>query len=203
MNFISNIIYQQFRQVMKRVDQFIENKLGEKTVLNRDQNIEVEVGRRLMENNATIALAESCTGGLLAHRLTNVPGSSDYFLFSGVTYSNESKIKLLGVLPETIEKLGAVHEKTAKEMAMGAMRIGNSTYGLSTTGIAGPSGGTIQKPVGTVCIGFATATMAKGRRFYFPAMNRLQYKEAFATAALKFLLDEIEKALKLKDADRL
>lgn len=187
---------------MKRVDQFIENKLGEKTVLTRDQSIEMAVGKRLMENNATIALAESCTGGLLAHRLTNVPGSSDYFLFSGVTYSNESKIKLLGVLPETIEKHGAVDEKTAKEMAMGAMRIGNSTYGLSTTGIAGPSGGTIQKPVGTVCIGFATATMAKGCRFYFPAMNRLQNKEAFATAALKFLLDEIEKALKLKDADR-
>ncbi len=193
MNSISKIIYRKFRQFLKRADHYIENKLGEKVLLNEDSAIEVEAGRRLMEKNASIALAESCTGGLLAHRLTNVPGSSEYFIFSGITYSNESKIKVLGVLPETIEKHGAVHEETAKEMAIGAMRIGKSTYGLSTTGIAGPSGGTREKPVGTVCIGFATATMATGHRFYFPALNRLQNKEAFTAAALRLLLNELEK----------
>ena len=158
-----------------------------------DQSLEIRVSQHLLKKKATIALAESCTGGLVAHRLTNVPGSSEYFLFSGVTYSNESKINLLGVLPETIEKFGAVHEETAKEMARGAMRIGKATYGLSTTGIAGPAGGTNEKPVGTVCIGLATRTMVMGCRFHFPSVTRLQNKEAFATAALTFLLNELEK----------
>jgi nicotinamide-nucleotide amidase len=193
MNSLQEIIFRNLRQFLKRADQYMKNKSGEKPVLTENQAVEIEIGRRLMEKNATIALAESCTGGLVAHRLTNVAGSSDYFLFSGVTYSNESKIKVLGVLPETIEKYGAVHEETAKEMAIGAMRTGKSTCGLSTTGIAGPTGGTMEKPVGTVCIGLATATMAMGFRFYFPALNRLQNKEAFATAALKVLLNELEK----------
>jgi nicotinamide-nucleotide amidase len=183
MNYMAKIILKKLRYFFKKADQF----------LTQDQTIEFAVGRHLMEKNATIAMAESCTGGLVAHRLTNVAGSSDYFLFSAVTYSNESKIKLLGVLPETIEKYGAVHEETAKEMAIGAMRIGQSTYGLSTSGIAGPAGGTTEKPVGTVCIGLASVTMVMGRRFYFPALDRLQNKEAFATAALKLLLKKIEK----------
>lgn len=190
---MAKIILKKLQYFFKKTDQFIEYKLGQKPVLTQDQTIEFAVGRHLMEKNATIAMAESCTGGLVAHRLTNVAGSSDFFLFSGVTYSNESKINLLGVLPETIEKYGAVHEETAKEMAIGARRIGQSTYGLSTSGIAGPAGGTPEKPVGTVCIGLASVTMAMGRRFYFPALDRLQNKEAFATAALKLLLKEIEK----------
>jgi nicotinamide-nucleotide amidase len=183
MNYMAKIILKKLQYFFKKADQF----------LTQDQTIEFAVGRHLMEKNATIAMAESCTGGLVAHRLTNVAGSSDYFLFSAVTYSNESKIKLLGVLPETIEKYGAVHEETAKEMAIGAMRTGHSTYGLSTSGIAGPAGGTTEKPVGTVCIGLASVTMVMGRRFYFPALDRLQNKEAFATAALKLLLKKIEK----------
>ena len=179
---------------MIETDRFVESRLGGYFSSEEKDPLEVEVGRFLADRNETIALAESCTGGLVAHRLTNVPGSSDYFLFSGVTYSNDSKIKVLGVLPETIERYGAVHEETAKEMAMGAMRIGKATYGLSTTGIAGPTGGTKEKPVGTVCIGLATAKRASGHRFYFPSMNRLQYKETFATAALKLLLEEIRKS---------
>lgn len=158
---------------------------------NRD-TVEDAVARYLMEQNATIALAESCTGGLMAHRLTNIAGSSRYFIFSAVTYSNESKIKLLGVLPETMESLGAVHEQTAKEMAEGARRTGNSTYGLSTTGIAGPSGGTSEKPVGTVCIGLATPQKTIGRRFCFSSLTRLQNKEAFAQTALKLLLKQLQ-----------
>lgn len=158
---------------------------------NRD-TVEDTVATYLMEQNATIALAESCTGGLMAHLLTNIAGSSRYFIFSAVTYSNESKIKLLGVLPETIESVGAVHEQTAKEMAEGARRIGNSTYGLSTTGIAGPSGGTSEKPVGTVCIGLATPQKTIGRRFCFSSLNRLQNKEAFAQTALKLLLHQLQ-----------
>ncbi|MFO8085179.1 MAG: CinA family protein [Desulfobacterales bacterium] len=155
--------------------------------------IEFAVAGCLIKNNETIALAESCTGGLMAHRLTNIAGSSGYFIFSGVTYSDESKIKFLSVLPETIQTFGAVHEQTAKEMAEGARRIGNSTYGLSTTGIAGPSGGTFEKPVGTVCVGLATPQKTIGQRFFFPSLNRLQNKEAFVEAALKMLLNELQK----------
>jgi nicotinamide-nucleotide amidase len=193
MNSISKNFIQKLKHFLKMADQYIENRSDEKSALNEDQPIEVVIGECLMKKNATVALAESCTGGLLAHRLTNVAGSSDYFLFSGVTYSNQSKIKVLGVLSETIEKYGAVHEETAKEMAKGAMRIAKATYGLSTTGIAGPSGGTTEKPVGTVCIGFATETFITGCRFHFPALNRLQNKEAFATAALELFLNELEK----------
>ncbi len=159
---------------------------------NSRETVEDEVARYLSAQNATIALAESCTGGLMAHRLTNIAGSSRYFIFSAVTYSNESKIKLLGVLAETIQNLGAVHVQTAKEMAEGARRIGNSTYALSTTGIAGPSGGTIEKPVGTVCIGLATPRKTIGRRFCFSSLNRLQNKDAFAQAALELLLKELQ-----------
>jgi nicotinamide-nucleotide amidase len=193
MNSISKTIFQKLSDFLKRANQYIENKSSTELVSDKNQSIEVIVGGRLLKKNATIALAESCTGGLLAHRLTNLPGSSDYFLFSGVTYSNESKRKVLGVLPSTIEKYGAVHEETAKEMAKGAMRIAKAAYGLSTTGIAGPSGGTKEKPVGTVCIGLATESTIMGHRLYFPAMNRVQNKEAFATAALKLLLNELEK----------
>jgi nicotinamide-nucleotide amidase len=193
MNLISKTIFQQLGKVFKRANQYIENKFSTEPVSDKNQSVEARVGNCLLKKNATIALAESCTGGLLAHRLTNIPGSSDYFLFSGVTYSNESKRKVLGVLPATIEKYGAVHEETAREMAKGVMQIAKATYGLSTTGIAGPAGGTKEKPVGTVCIGLATESTVIGHRFYFPAMNRIQNKEAFATAALKLLLNELEK----------
>jgi nicotinamide-nucleotide amidase len=193
MNSLSKTVFQKLSYILTRTNQYIEKKFSTKLISDKNQNIELTVSEHLMKKNATIALAESCTGGLLAHRLTNVPGSSDFFLFSGVTYSNESKQKVLGVLLETIEKYGAVHEETAKEMAKGAMRIGKATYGLSTTGIAGPTGGTREKPVGTVCIGLATESTVIGNRFYFPEMNRIQNKEAFATAALKLLLNELEK----------
>jgi nicotinamide-nucleotide amidase len=189
---IPECIFQIIRRFLRIADQYIENRFPEKQVFN-EKPIECMVSEYLKKQNATIALAESCTGGLLAHRLTNVTGSSDYFLFSGVTYSNESKIKVLGVSPTTIEKYGAVHEETAKEMARGAMQIANATYGLSTTGIAGPSGGTKEKPVGTVCVGMATSSMTIGHRFNFTALNRFQNKEAFATAALKLFLIELDK----------
>ncbi len=166
--------------------------MPQKAFSTNGQTIESAVARLLIEKKATIALAESCTGGLMAHRLTNIAGSSDYFLFSAVTYSNESKIQFLGVSPETIRNFGAVHEKTAKEMAEGARRAVNSTYGLSTTGIAGPSGGTPEKPVGTVCVGLATPKYTVSYRFAFSSINRLQNKEAFADAALELLLTELE-----------
>jgi nicotinamide-nucleotide amidase len=138
-----------------------------------------------------LALAESCTGGLVANMLTDESGSSDYFVFSGVTYSNQSKSDILNVSKETIDRYGAVHENTAKEMALSARKISGTTYGLATSGIAGPAGGTEDKPVGTVCIGLATARKCTGQRFHFWFGNRIMNKKMFAVAALEVLRREL------------
>ena len=149
--------------------------------------MEAVAGSLLRREKATIAVAESCTGGLISHLLTNVPNSSDYFLFSGITYSNKAKIKVLGVSEATLKKYGAVHEETAKEMADGVRRVAGATYGISTTGIAGPGGGTGEKPVGTVCIGIAAPDSVEGYRFNFQFNERLRNKKIFAITALDLL----------------
>jgi nicotinamide-nucleotide amidase len=163
---------------------------GNEICLDEEAGIEVvsRIGKLLCLQNAGIAIAESCTGGLISHIITNVPGSSDYFLLSCVTYSNKAKINLLGVSPETIKRYGAVHEETAKEMAQGVRRIAGATYGLSTSGIAGPGGATDDKPVGTVCIGLA---YVKGYRFNFAGNDRLTNKKIFAMKALDLLRTEL------------
>ena len=166
---------------------------GNEICLDEEAGIEVvsQIGKLLCRQNASIAIAESCTGGLISHMITNVPGSSDYFLLSGVTYSNKAKINLLGVSPETIKQYGAVHEETAKEMARGVRRIAGATYGLSTSGIAGPGGATDDKPVGTVCIGLATPKYVKGYGFNFAGNDRLTNKKIFAMKALDLLRTEL------------
>lgn len=156
-------------------------------------SMEAQVGALLRQKQATVAAAESCTGGLISDWLTNVAGSSDYFLFSGITYSNEAKIKILNVSPETLAEFGAVHEETAKEMAEGVRRAVGATYGISTSGIAGPTGGTTDKPVGTVCIGLAGPRSAKGVRYQFPYTDRLRNKKIFAMTALNLLRKELLK----------
>jgi nicotinamide-nucleotide amidase len=166
---------------------WIKKQVGEWIYSERGESIEESVGNLLKKENATIAVAESCTGGLIAHRLTNVAGSSQYFLFSGVTYSNEAKTSVLGVLPSTIKKYGAVHEETVKEMAIGAQKIAKSTYGLATSGIAGPGGGTADKPVGTICIGIATEKKVESCQFCFSFRDRSLNKEIFATMAMDIL----------------
>jgi nicotinamide-nucleotide amidase len=166
-------------------------KLGRKLFSIDGSSMEAVVGRLLLEKGKTVAVAESCTGGLIAHRLTNVPGSSSYFLFSGVTYSNEAKIRILGVSQETLAGHGAVHEQTAMEMAEGARQAAGADYGLSTTGIAGPEGGSAEKPVGTVCIGLTTPEGASGLRFHYRFEDRLLHKKIFATKALDLLRREL------------
>jgi len=163
------------------------NTLGGNVFSKNGGTMEAEVGDMLRQQNATLAVAESCTGGLIADWITNVAGSSDYFLFSGVTYSNEAKMKVLGVSPETLARCGAVHEKTAEEMAEGARRISGATYGLSTSGIAGPDGGTPEKPVGTVCIGLATPEGSEAKQYHFHHPERLRNKTIFAITALNML----------------
>jgi nicotinamide-nucleotide amidase len=127
--------------------------------------MEEVVGGLLRERGLSIALAESCTGGLVTHRLTNVPGSSAYVLGAGVTYADTAKRALLGVRAETLQAHGAVSEETAAEMAEGARRSFGANLGLAVTGIAGPDGGTPDKPVGTVCFGLASGSGVVTRRY--------------------------------------
>jgi nicotinamide-nucleotide amidase len=184
----------------KKVSELLEKatggvleKLGIRVLSTKGEPMEVVVGNLLKSRKATLAVAESCTGGLVSNMLTNVSGSSDYFLFSGITYSNDSKIKVLGVQRAVIEKHGAVHEETVKEMAVCARRITGATYGLSTSGITGPAGGTEGKPVGTICIGLATLDEVKGFRFNFQFGDRLMNKKVFAVTALDLLRRELLK----------
>lgn len=146
----------------------IRQRLGEYCYAEGDATMEAEVGRLLLANGATIAVAESCTGGLIGHRLTGVPGSSAYLLGGVVAYGNSVKQSLLGVSRATLESHGAVSVEVAAEMAAGARRITGATLGLSTTGIAGPDGGTADKPVGTVCVGLATPTGTSTDRYQLP-----------------------------------
>jgi nicotinamide-nucleotide amidase len=136
-------------------------------------------------------VAESCTGGLLSHLLTEIAGSSDYFLFSAVTYANSAKTTVLGVSEETLRRCGAVHEETAREMAAGVRRVCGAVYGVSTTGIAGPTGGSAEKPVGTVCIGLACGEKALGWRFHYRYDRRFMNKQIFAMKALDILRREM------------
>jgi nicotinamide-nucleotide amidase len=174
---------------------WISQQLGKRVVACDERSMEFVVGDLLRRKKATLAVAESCTGGLISHRLTNVPGSSDFFLFSAVTYSNDAKIKVLGVSSSILEQHGAVHEETAKIMAQGVRQVSGATYGLATTGIAGPSGGTAQKPVGTVCVGVAEPEGSKSSRYFFPFEDRSMNKQIFATTALDVLRRELIKIL--------
>ena len=178
----------------KRLDaagRWLVDRLGKHVISETGETMQAVVGNLLLEQSATVALAESCTGGLMANWLTHVSGSSGYFLFSGVTYANQAKIDVLGVDPQTLDAYGAVHEETARQMAVGARRVAGSTYGLATSGIAGPDGGTEEKPVGTVCIGFAGPDRSFAKRLFFPFGKRLMNKQIFAMAALDVLRKEL------------
>jgi nicotinamide-nucleotide amidase len=166
---------------------WVRDKLGIYLYSESGEDLAAVVGRLIAQKNATLALAESCTGGLIANWLTNTAGASDYFLLSAVTYANQAKQDLLGVSADTLDRHGAVHEQTAREMALGVRRAAGATYSLATTGIAGPSGGSEEKPVGTVCIAVAGPDETLGRRFHFPFGQRLQKKRIFAAAALDML----------------
>jgi nicotinamide-nucleotide amidase len=151
------------------------------------EELEQVVIQLLSERGETLATAESCTGGLLSHRLTNVPGSSAAFLAGFVTYANEAKESALGLKAELIQRHGAVSKAVGRAMAEGARARAGSTHALATTGIAGPSGGSKRKPVGTVFVGLDSAgkeTLV--RRFFFPN-DRETFKQQTAQAALDLL----------------
>jgi nicotinamide-nucleotide amidase len=166
---------------------WVAEQLGHKTVSLEGKSLEAALGDLLRDRGETLAAAESCTGGLIADQITDVAGSSDYFLLSAVTYANEAKIRLLGVNEETLKARGAVSEETVREMADGVRKAAGATYGIATSGIAGPGGGTDEKPVGTVCVGLATPEEVLSRRYQFQFPRRRMNKQIFAAAALDLL----------------
>jgi nicotinamide-nucleotide amidase len=154
-------------QVQDLADQ-IEKSLEEYIFARSEQSLEEVVGMFLVMKNATIALAESCTGGLVAERLTDISGSSKYFMSSVVTYSNESKMELAGIPPLLLEMQGAVSEEVARGLAEGIRERSKTTIGVGVTGIAGPTGGSAEKPVGTVHIAVTSPLETVHRKFSFP-----------------------------------
>ncbi len=153
-----------------------------------DQTIETQIGDILRQRGLKLAIAESCTGGLIAHRITNVPGSSDYFIGGVVAYAYEAKVKLLGVSWKTLNTCGAVSRETVLEMAGGVRQSLGTDIAISVSGIAGPGGGLPNKPVGTVWVGLAAPDGTWARLFHFPG-DREQNKAAAAEAALSMLRD--------------
>jgi nicotinamide-nucleotide amidase len=168
------------------VERRIRSKAGKYVYAADDEELEEVIGKLLQERRLTLAVAESCTGGLIADRITNVPGSSNYFERSYVTYSNESKLADLGVPSSLVLHHGAVSSEVAEAMAACVRTKSNSDIGLSTTGIAGPSGGSKEKPVGLVWIGYSDRSGTLALRFNF-GDDRRRTKERAAQAALELL----------------
>jgi nicotinamide-nucleotide amidase len=172
---------------LERAEKIVTEGLGAAVFSSDGGNLEEVVVRLLTEQHQTLAIAESCTGGFLAHRITNVPGASAVFLAGHVTYSNEAKTAMLGVEPRFISEHGAVSEIVAKSMAEGARRQANASFALATTGIAGPGGGTEEKPVGTVFIALASEDGGTEARQLFYPDDRQTFKELTTQAALEML----------------
>ena len=156
-----------------------------------DNQLELRIGMILSERKQSLVTAESCTGGLIASRITDVAGSSAYFLGGIVAYSYEVKAALLGVSWDTLNNKGAVSRETVIEMARGARNILKADIAVSVSGIAGPGGGTPDKPVGTVWVGLATPSGEEARHFVWDG-DRVRNKYLSSEAALQFVLDYLE-----------
>jgi len=152
--------------------------------------LEKAIGNRLREKGWTLSIAESCTGGLVCDRITNVSGSSDYFMGGMVTYSNESKAEHLSIPLGFIKKYGAVSPQVARRMAQGVRKAFHTTFGLSTTGVAGPTGGTKRSPIGRVFIGFTNGKKAWVRKLDLKG-NRREIKKKATDEALQFFYERL------------
>jgi len=174
------------RRRLDELEQRLRERVGQYIYGVDDETMEVAVGNALREAGATVAVAESCTGGLIASRITDVPGSSDYFLGGVVAYANEIKQRVLNVPHDTLVEHGAVSEPTALAMATGARRLYGSDYAVATTGIAGPGGGTEEKPVGLVYIAVADSEGTVCLEQNWPG-TRDQFKRRVSQNALNML----------------
>jgi len=174
------------RSVLDQADKVVRAELGKVIFAAGDETLEQVLVEVLTKKKQTLAVAESCTGGLLANRITNVPGSSAVLLSGYVCYANEAKIDILGIDPKLIEKYGAVSKEVARAMAEGARKRAGSSYALATTGIAGPDGGSKEKPVGTVYAALADEKETKVRKLFFPS-DRETFKQLVAQVAFEML----------------
>ena len=173
-------------KAIERADAIIRSTLGSSIFSAAEETLEEVIVKLLAQRHQTLAVAESCTGGLLANRITNVPGASAVFLAGYVCYANQAKIDMLNVDARLIEKHGAVSEQIAHALAEHARASARSDYALATTGVAGPSGGLPGKPVGTVYVALAAAGETVANRFFFPT-DRETFKQIATQAALELL----------------
>jgi PncC family amidohydrolase len=155
------------------------------------KELEVIIGEKLRAHGLRLAVAESCTGGLIGHRITNIPGSSTYYMGSVTAYAYEAKVRLLGVTWETLEKNGAVSAETVSEMALGVRRALAADMGIAVSGIAGPGGGTPEKPVGLVWMAVSASSGIWSRQINFKG-ERSTVKEQAAEAALQLGIDYLD-----------
>jgi nicotinamide-nucleotide amidase len=178
-------------EAIQQADAIIKSALGLSIFSRVDETLEEVIVKLLTKRNQTLAIAESCTGGLVANRITNVPGASSVFIAGYVCYANQAKIDMLDMDPKLIEEDGAVSESVARALAEHARVCAGSNYALATTGVAGPSGGSPEKPVGTVYVGLASAeseTIVK--KFFFPTD-----RETFKQLAAQFALDLLRRRI--------
>jgi nicotinamide-nucleotide amidase len=185
---------QALEETLDRLTSALAREVGDVLLGSDLISLEGLVGRYLQKNGLTLAVAESCTGGLIGHRLTEVPGASDYFLGGVVSYSNDAKCGLLRVPDATLARHGAVSPETARDMARGVREVFHAAIGLAVTGIAGPGGGSLEKPVGTVYIGLATDQGEEVWHYQFHG-NRGEIKTLTAETALDRLRRELKKLL--------
>lgn len=179
-------------RLLQEVGDQIDQALDKYIFARSEQSLEEVVGMYLVMKNASISIAESCTGGMLAERLTSVPGSSRYFMSGVITYSNESKMELAGIPPLLLEMQGAVSEEVARGLAEGIRQRAGTTIGVGVTGIAGPAGGSEEKPVGTVHVSVATPMETAHRRFQFPG-DREKIRWQASQAALDMVRRQLMK----------
>ena len=156
------------REIIQPVEEELVQRLGDYVFGYDSDTLAGVVGQLLRERGETLAAAESCTGGWLGKEITDIPGSSDYFKIGWVVYSNEAKVRQLGVDREVLETQGAVSESVAGQLAARARAIAGADYGIGITGIAGPGGGTEEKPIGLVFMALADAVEVQVNKFIFP-----------------------------------
>ncbi len=179
------------RKMLDNLENKLKEKAGKYIIGEGDEDLAFSTAKMLKENKKTVSVAESCTGGLLGGAFTDIAGSSEYFEGGIITYSNEAKIEILGVDRETIVDHGAVSEQTAKEMAKCVREKFGTDYGISITGIAGPEGGTKDKPVGTVWLGLADGNGSISKRYVFGEDRDMNRQRSVGTA-LNMLLKKLK-----------
>jgi len=181
-------ICEQIKQLSNKLKQILGNHIFG---FDENNSLQAVLGKILINNNLSVSTAESCTGGLIGDKITSVPGCSAYFKGGIISYGNQAKISLLKVNPKTIDKYGAVSKNTVEEMAKGAVKTFNSDYSMAVSGIAGPDGGTNEKPVGTTWIAVASKNKVLSKKYSFGTRRDINKRKA-AASAMHFLINYLK-----------